>query len=181
MRAQKAFQSIVGLIKPNLRKEKIEMRKQRLLTKMFLLPLLILVVSWNSVPVSAQSDAAPKEKSLYERLGGYNALAAVTDEFLKRLGENKQLSRFLVGMSDDSKKRLRQHVLNLLCQTTGGPCIYTGRDMRTVHTGLKITESDWDISAKALVDTLDKFKVPKKEKDEVMGAISSLKKDIVGL
>jgi hemoglobin len=129
----------------------------------------------------AQDTGTTKEKSLYERLGGYNALAAVTDEFLRRLAEDKQLSRFLVGLSDDSKKRLRQHVLNLLCQSTGGPCVYTGRDMKTAHTGLKITESDWDISAKALVATLDKFKVPKKEQDEVLALVSSLKKDIVGL
>lgn len=158
------------------------MRKQSLLTKLFLLPLLLVVMAWTAAPAMAQDGPAPaKEKSLYERLGGYNALAAVTDEFLKRLAEDKQLARFLVGLSDDSKKRLRQHVLNLLCQSTGGPCIYTGRDMRTAHTGLKITENDWDTSAKALVETLDKFKVAKKEKDEVLALVSTLKKDIVGL
>lgn len=157
------------------------MRKPSLWTKLFLLPLLILLMGWAARPAMAQDTGTTKEKSLYERLGGYNALAAVTDEFLRRLGEDKQLSRFLVGLSDDSKKRLRQHVLNLLCQSTGGPCLYTGRDMKTAHTGLKITESDWDISAKALVATLEKFKVPKKEQDEVMALVSSLKKDIVGL
>ncbi|HEX8136460.1 MAG TPA: group 1 truncated hemoglobin [Pyrinomonadaceae bacterium] len=157
------------------------MRKPSLWTKLFLLPLLVVVMGWAAKPVMAQDTGTTKEKSLYERLGGYNALAAVTDEFLRRLAEDKQLSRFLVGLSDDSKKRLRQHVLNLLCQSTGGPCVYTGRDMKTAHTGLKITESDWDISAKALVATLDKFKVPKKEQDEVLALVSSLKKDIVGL
>jgi hemoglobin len=161
-------------------KEKIEMRKQRLVMKMFILSLLFLLSS-HTTPLWAQSNPAPKEKPLYERLGGYNALAAVVDEFMKRLAEDKQLARFLVGLSDDSKKRLRQHLLNQFCQATGGPCIYTGRDMKTVHTGLKITESDWDIAAKALVETLDKFKVPKKEKDEMVAIVVSLKKDIVGL
>jgi hemoglobin len=161
------------------------MRKlKRLLTRMLLLSSLLLMMSSHSMPVLAQSgDPAPAatEKSLYERLGGYNALAAVVDEFMKRLAEDKQLARFLVGLSDDSKKRLRQHLLNQFCQATGGPCIYTGREMKTVHTGLKITESDWDIAAKALVETLDKFKVPKKEKDELVNFVVSLKKDIVGL
>jgi hemoglobin len=162
-------------------KEKIEMRKQRLLTKMFFLSLLFLV-SVRAAPLMAQSDPAQaREKPLYERLGGYNALASVVDEFMKRLAEDKQLARFLVGLSDDSKKRLRQHLLNQFCQATGGPCLYTGRDMKTVHTGLKITESDWDIAAKALVATLDKFNVPKKEKDELVAIVVSLKKDIVGL
>jgi hemoglobin len=157
------------------------MGKRTLLTKLFLLPLLVLVMCWAAQPAMAQDAAPAKEKSLYERLGGYNALAAVTDEFLRRLAEDKQLSRFLVGLSDDSKKKLRQHVLDLLCQSTGGPCVYTGREMKTAHTGLKITESDWDISAKALVATLDKFKVPKKEQDEVLALVGTLKKDIVGL
>jgi hemoglobin len=148
---------------------------------MFLLPLLFLVSS-HTTQVLAQSAPEPvKERSLYERVGGYNALAGVVDEFMKRLAADKQLARFLVGLSDDSKKRLRQHLLNQFCQATGGPCIYTGREMKTVHTGLKITESDWDIAAKALVDTLDKFQVPKREKDEIVGFVTTLKKDIVGL
>jgi hemoglobin len=137
-------------------------------------------MSWGATasPARAQDKT---EKSLYERLGGYDAVAAVCDEFIKRLASDKQLSRFLVGLSDDSKKRLRQHLVNQFCAATGGPCIYTGRDMKTVHTGLGITESEWETGAKHLVDTLDKFKVPKKEKDEVVAFVSGLKKDIVGL
>ncbi|HEV2911944.1 MAG TPA: group 1 truncated hemoglobin [Pyrinomonadaceae bacterium] len=157
------------------------MHKPRLLMGMFLLPLLFLFAS-HSTRVMAQSGPEPaKEKSLYERVGGYDALASVVDEFMKRLAADKQLARFLVGLSDDSKKRLRQHLLNQFCQATGGPCVYTGREMKTVHTGLKITESDWDIAAKALVETLDKFQVPKKEKDEIVNFVVGLKKDIVGL
>ena len=62
---------------------------------------------------------------------------------------------------------------------TGGPCIYTGRDMKTAHAGLGISEADWNTSVKYLVATLDKFNVPTKEKDEILGAVSTLKKDIV--
>lgn len=119
------------------------------------------------------------DKTLYQRLGGYDALAAVTDDFITRLATDKELARFFVGASDNSKKRIRQLVLDQLCAATGGPCIYIGRDMKTVHQGLKITDRDWDISVKHLVATLDKFKVPEPEKKEVLAAISSLKKDIV--
>jgi hemoglobin len=155
------------------------MRKQSLLMKM-VLPLFafFLIASWSASPAMAQEKPA---KSLYERLGGYDAVALVVDEFIMQLGKDKQLSRFLVGLSDDSKKKLRQNVLNQFCMATGGPCVYTGRDMRTVHTGLKISESDWDIAAKALVGALDKYKVPQQEKDEVVAIVTSLKKDIVGL
>ena len=158
------------------------MRKHKSLwTRIFLLSLIFVMMSSHSTRALGQSDPAPKEKSLYERIGGYDALSLVVDEFMKRLADDKQLARFLVGLSDDSKKRLRQHLLNQFCQATGGPCIYTGREMKTAHTGLKITESDWDRAARALVETLDKFKVPKKEKDEVVAFVLSLKKDVVGL
>lgn len=129
--------------------------------------------------LSASLTVNAQNKSLYQRLGGYDALAAVTDDFIGRLASDKDIGRFFVGASDDSKKRIRQLVLDQLCAATGGPCIYIGRDMKTVHKGLKITEKDWDASVKHLTATLDKFKVPKKEKEEVLGAISSLKKDIV--
>lgn len=130
-----------------------------------------------AVSISAQPKNT--EKSLYQRLGGYDALAAVTDDFAARLATDKKLGKFFVGLSDDSMKKLRQHVIDFLCAATGGPCAYTGRDMKTVHTGLEITEEEWDISAEHLKATLDKFKVPEKEKTEVLSAVGGLKKDIV--
>jgi hemoglobin len=71
-------------------------------------------------------------------------------------------------------------VIDFLCKATGGPCAYTGQDMKTAHTGLGITEDDWNVSVKHLVATLDKFQVPEKEKSEVIAALSGLKGDIVG-
>lgn len=132
-----------------------------------------------AVPAFAQTKAAAAGPSLYTRLGGYDAIAAVSDDFIARLAADKQLARFLVGMSDNSKAHLRQLVVDLLCQATGGPCVYIGRDMKTSHKGLGITGSDWDLSVKALVGSLDKFKVPQKEKDELLVIASSLKADIV--
>lgn len=119
------------------------------------------------------------EKSLYLRLGGYDAIAAVSDDFIGRLAASKTLGRFVVGLSEDSKKKLRQHLVDFLCNATGGPCLYLGRDMKTVHKGLGITEADWKAGVDALNGTLDKFKVPSKERSEVLGAVSSLKGDIV--
>ena len=120
------------------------------------------------------------EKSLYERLGGYNSITGVVDDFMGRLVADKQLGRFFIGHCTNSKKKMRQLIVDMLCEATGGPCIYTGRDMKTVHTGLGITESDWQVSVKLLTATLDKFKVPQKERDDVFGAVSGLKLDIVG-
>ena len=142
-------------------------------TTLFALVLSLLLMVAGSMPSRAQ------EKSLYERIGGYNALAAVVDDFVGRLVSDKQFERFFAGHSIDSKKRIRQHILDQFCAATGGPCIYTGRDMKTSHTGLGITEAEWDAAAKHLVASLDKFKVPEKEKGEVLAFVVTLKKDIV--
>ena len=133
----------------------------------------LLLMAAGSLPSRAQ------EKSLYERIGGYNALAAVVDDFVGRLVSDKQFERFFAGHSTDSKKRIRQHILDQFCAATGGPCIYTGRDMKTSHSGLGITEAEWDAAAKHLVASLDKFKVPEREKGEVLAFVTTLKKDIV--
>ena len=129
--------------------------------------------------ITGTISAHAQEKSLYERVGGYNALAAVVDDFVGRLVADKQFEKFFAGHSIDSKKRIRQHILDQFCAATGGPCVYTGRDMKTTHAGLGITEADWDAAAKHLAASLDKFKVPEKEKGEVLAFVMSLKKDIV--
>jgi hemoglobin len=129
-----------------------------------------------ATPVAAQQMANPP---LYKRLGGYDAIAAVTDDFLGRLATDPQFKPFFVGHSTDSVKKIRQNIVDQLCAATGGPCVYVGRDMKTSHAGLGITEVQWDASVKLLVATLDKFNVPVKEKDDVLAAIGGLKKDIV--
>lgn len=130
--------------------------------------------------IRAQDKAHPQETpGLYKRLGGYDALAAVTDDFVGRLVGDKQLTRFFNGVSTDSRKRIRQLVLDQLCAATGGPCIYIGRSMRASHEGLGITEDDWNVSVKLLGQTLDKFKVPKAEQDELAKILGMLKPDIV--
>ena len=144
---------------------------QRAIFLGLLFSLLLTIVS--SFPARAQ------EKSLYERVGGYNALAAVVDDFVGKLVADKQFDKFFAGHSIDSKKRIRQHILDQFCAATGGPCVYMGRDMKTTHSGLGITEADWDAAAKHLAASLDKFKVPDKEKGELLAFVTSLKKDIV--
>lgn len=140
------------------------------------LAIAVLIASSFVVNVLAQDKS---DKSLYERVGGYNALAAVVDDFIGRLVGDERFKKFFLGHSEDSTKRIRQHILDQFCAATGGPCIYTGRDMKTTHKGLGITEADWDAAAKHLVASLDKFKVPEKEKNEILAFVTSLKKDIV--
>ena len=153
----------------------MHIRKQSTRAALSLLGLSLLLCLSTGAPTPAQ----PKEPSLYDRLGGYNAIAAVVDDFIGRLVADKQFQQFFSGFSNDSKKRIRQHFVDQICAATGGPCVYTGRDMKTTHGGLGITEKEWNAGNKHLLASLDKFKVAKREKDEVMAFVATLKKDIV--
>lgn len=129
---------------------------------------------------SLNAPAPPAaNETLYKRLGGYDALAAVSDDFLGRLLHDAQLGKFFSGVSKAHAGRIRQHVVDFLCAATGGPCVYAGADMKSTHAGLGITNADWDRMAGLLLQTLDKFGVPDRERKEVLGALGGLKADIV--
>jgi hemoglobin len=127
----------------------------------------------------AQASAQPAAPSLYKRLGGYDAIAAVVDDFVPRLVGDPQLARFFVGHGSDTRVRIRQLAVDMVCMATGGPCLYIGRDMKTAHKGLGITEADWTTMTNHFVASLDKFKVGQKEKDDLLAIVTGLKKDIV--
>ncbi|HEY0382588.1 MAG TPA: group 1 truncated hemoglobin [Candidatus Elarobacter sp.] len=131
-------------------------------------------------PLGASAQQTPAASpTLYQRLGGYDALAAVTDDFIGRLVTDPKLKRFFGGVSDNSKGRIRQLVLDQLCAATGGPCVYIGRDMKTSHKGLGITEDDWQAAVADLVQTLNKFKVGAAEQRDLAAALGTIKADIV--
>ncbi len=121
----------------------------------------------------------PAQKSLYERLGGYEAISAVVNDFAPKLFNDPQVGPFFKGMGTDTRKSFIQKNINLVCNVTGGPCKIISRSAKTVHGGLGITESDFNVVVNHLIDTLDKFKVPAKEKQELLAIVGSLKPDIV--
>ena len=125
------------------------------------------------------SATKAQDKTLYERLGGYDGIAKVVDDFIGRLVADKQFEKFFIGQSTDSRKKIRNHVIEQFCVAAGGPCVYTGRDMKTTHAGLGITEAEWNAGANHLIAALDKYKVDEKSKAEVVAFVSTLKKDIV--
>ena len=146
-----------------------------------LLPLVAftLAVTFWGGPAGTSAGAQGEQKSLYARLGGYDAVAAVVDDFVGRLVTDKAFERFFVGHSTDSKKRIRQHIVDQFCAAAGGPCVYTGRTMKDSHAGLGISEKEWEAAAKHLVASLDKFKVPEREKKELLDFVGTVKNDIV--
>lgn len=119
------------------------------------------------------------EKPLYDRLGGYEAISAVVDDFAAKLFDDPVVGARFFGMSDDSREGFRQKNKNLVCAATGGPCKIISRPAATTHGGLGIKASEFAIVAQHLVDTLNEFNVPEKEHNELMAIIGSLRPDIV--
>jgi hemoglobin len=118
-------------------------------------------------------------KSLYERLGSYDAISAVAHDLLARLQADSGLSRFWEHRGADGVAREKQLLIDFLCFSAGGPVLYTGRDMETSHRGMAITEADWSAFLEHLKATLDSFTVPQRESSEVVAFIETTKPDIV--
>jgi hemoglobin len=119
------------------------------------------------------------QKSLYERLGGYDGITAFANDLLPRLQTDSELGRFWQNRGDDGIAREKQLLIDFLCSSTGGPMYYTGRDMKTSHTGMKISENDWSIFLQHAGATMEALQIPKQECDDIVAFVLSLKKDIV--
>ena len=122
---------------------------------------------------------AETDRSLYERLGGYDAISAVVDVFLVKVWDDPVVGRFFIGMGTDTRNQLRQKNKNLMCANTGGPCKKINRPLGEAHVGLGITDKEFDIVAGHLVTTLKEFKVPQKEFDELMTKVGGLRDYVV--
>jgi hemoglobin len=118
--------------------------------------------------------------SLYARLGGYDAIAAVADDLLPRLRSDPRLQRFWTSpRSTDTNNRERQLLVDFISASAGGPTFYLGRDMKTSHKGMGIDQADYTALKKHLLATLEKFNVPERERDDVMTFIARIENDIV--
>ena len=118
-------------------------------------------------------------KSLYERLGGYDAITAVANDLLPRLSSDPLLGRFWAHRGADGVAREKQLLIDFLSNAAGGPVYYTGRDMKLSHQGMRINAADWDAFMKHVNATLDKFNLPATERNEVIAFIGSTRADIV--
>lgn len=118
-------------------------------------------------------------RTLYERLGGYDAIAAVAGDLLPRLQTDPGLARFWRHRGEDGIAREKQLLIDFLCSNAGGPLYYTGRDMKVSHRGMKISAGDWAAFLGHLDATLEAFQVPQTERDQVVAFVQSTKDDIV--
>ena len=114
--------------------------------------------------------------SLYERMGGINAITAVVENFRDRVAGDTRINQ---KFAQTDLGRLRKMLIDQVCEAAGGPCRYTGRSMKDAHKGMKVTSGEFDALVQDLVATLNQFKVGNKEQDEVLSVLGPLKTDIV--
>jgi hemoglobin len=116
------------------------------------------------------------DKSLYDRLGGKGAITAVVDDFVGNVAGDKRINGYFAKADIP---RLKGNLVDQICQATGGPCVYKGKDMKTAHKGMGIADADFNALVEDLVKTLNKFNVPAKEQGELLGILGPLKPQIV--
>jgi hemoglobin len=122
------------------------------------------------------SNTMMTESTLYQRLGGKEAIVAVVDDFVGNVGADTRINGYFARTNIP---RLKQMLVDQICAGSGGPCIYTGRDMKSAHAGMGVNDAAFNALVEDLVKTLDKFKVPAKEKNELLGILGPMKADIV--
>jgi hemoglobin len=124
---------------------------------------------------------AVKERSLYDRLGQKKAITAVVDEFVARVAADPRINSFFTPTASDQKRlaMFKSRLVDQICEASGGPCKYTGKDMKAAHMGMSISGGDFDALVQDLVAALDKFKVGAHEKDQLLGVLGPMKADIV--
>jgi len=129
-----------------------------------------------SLVLMAGSAQAADGKSLYDRLGGKGAITAVVETFVGNVGVDTRINGYFASTN---LTKLKEHLVNQICEASGGPCKYTGRTMKHTHAGMGVTDAAFGALVDDLVSALDHHKVGKKEKDELLGILGPMKRDIV--
>jgi hemoglobin len=128
----------------------------------------------------AAMEPAKQSPTLYQRLGGREGIATVVGDFVAFAAADPRVNARFKDLKPPDVEKLKSHIADQVCEAAGGPCAYLGRDMKTTHAGMKITEAEWNATVEDLVKALDKNKVPEKEKQELIGLLAPMKPSIVG-
>ncbi len=138
-------------------------------------PMVVGIMGLLILSACAETQMAAKP-SLYQRLGGKDAIKAVVDTFVGNVAADNRINKYF-GSTDIPK--LKGHLVDQVCEATGGPCKYTGRTMKATHAGMGLNDADFNALVQDLAAALDHYKVGRAEKEELLGALGSMKKDIV--
>ena len=129
---------------------------------------------------ASMSSQAPAAPSLYKRLGGREGIALVVGDFTANMVADPRVNARFKDAKPNDVEKFKSNLADQICEATGGPCSYLGKDMKTAHKDMRITEAEWDATVENLVKALDKHNVPAQSKQELLGVLGPMKKDIVG-
>ena len=143
--------------------------------------ILVIAAILASISRPALLAQGAQEKSLYDRLGGKASITAVVDEFVSRVAADTRINSYFAATAADPArlKAFKGKLVDQICEASGGPCKYMGKDMKSAHMGMGVSGADFDALVGDLVGALDKFKVGQHEKDQLLGALGAMKSDIV--
>ena len=141
---------------------------------------LCVLIAVNLGACAGMGKDAPSAPSLYRRLGGREGIALVVGDFTANMAADPRVNERFKGMKPAEVEKFKSTLADQICDATGGPCSYLGRDMKTTHKGMKITEAEWNATVENLVKALDKNNVGAQTKSELLGALAPMKADIVG-
>ena len=135
----------------------------------------------DEAPTDSTAAAVTTQQSLYDRLGGTTAIASVVDGFVANVAADARINKFFTRVASDTAamRQFKQKLVDQICQGSGGPCTYTGQDMKTAHQGMGLTNADFDALVEDLVKALDSAGVQQKEKDELLAILGPMRADIV--
>jgi hemoglobin len=127
------------------------------------------------------AQAQGTQKSLFDRLGGKAGITAVVDDFVANCAADARINKFFAATAKDPKRMamFKSHLVDQLCEATGGPCKYTGKNMKEAHKGMGISGADFDALVEDLVKSLDKFKVAAADQKILLGVLGPMKADMV--
>ena len=133
------------------------------------------------LPLTAAAQKAAKEKPLYDRLGGKKAITAVVDEFVGRVAADNRINHFFAATASNPARlaSFKMKLVDQICEASGGPCKYTGKNMKTAHQGMGISSADFNALVEDLVGALDTFKVGAAEKNQLLGVLGPMQGAIV--
>jgi hemoglobin len=131
--------------------------------------------------MTAGAQTASKQKSLYERLGGKQAITAVVDELVGRVAADRRINQFFAATASNPARlaSFKTKLVDQICEAAGGPCKYTGKDMKSAHRGMGISAADFNALVEDLVGALDTFKVAAADKNQLLGVLGPMQGQIV--
>ena len=130
--------------------------------------------------VGCATTEQPAAPSLYKQLGGREGIALVVDDFVANVVADNRINERFKALQPPQVFKLKSNLADQICDATGGPCAYIGREMKAVHKGMNITDAEWNATVEALVKALDKNNVPLGAKNALLGTLAPMKADIVG-